>query len=299
MIILPATGARQTRYFDFARFVAKKRWHVITLDYRGFGESKPGSAKIDGRYSMVSWGRYDLDACLTWAKERLGAQKITVLGHSIGGQIIPLASQRHEIDQVVGIATQKGLWKNWHFPRKFGIAAFFKVYVPVCLKLFGRVPLERIGLDDLPKEVARDYVRWTSSYDYTDDKGVSFLDGFHRFRAPILSLSFADDHTYAPKQIVDDLAFNYYRNAPVWRCHLTPQQLSLPRIGHSGFFNNKLVPEALWQDIVTWMNRNLDGSLDESEFVCLRDIVYRPGMRDHVFKQRKDMSNETWTLSSY
>lgn len=274
MIILPATGARQTRYFSFARYLAGLGWQVLTMDYRGIGESKPATPP-DHRYSMTSWGRYDLDSCISWAKDRIEAQYIAVTAHSIGGQIIPLAEQYQDIDAVVAIASQKGYWKNWPAPRKWAVAAFFKLYTPFCLRFYGKVPLQWLGLEDLPKEVARDYSRWTTSADYVDQDQHSFLDNFYKFSAPILSLSFADDLSYAPRRVVDDLVSNYYKNAPVWRSHLSPRDFAIPRFGHSGFFDSQLTPTAVWDDVQCWLDAVLKNAERCPEFHCLPEVLYR------------------------
>ncbi|MGD8568442.1 MAG: alpha/beta fold hydrolase [Gammaproteobacteria bacterium] len=279
MIILPATGARQTRYFSFARFLAGTGWHVLTMDYRGIGESKP-ELPPDHRYSMTSWGRYDLDSCISWAKDYVKAQTIAVTAHSIGGQIIPLAEQYQEIDAVLAIASQKGYWKNWPAPRKWAVAAFFKLYTPLCLRLYGRVPLQWLGLDDLPKEVARDYARWTTNVDYLDQYQNSFLDRFYRFSAPILSISFTDDRNYAPKRVVDDLVSNYYKNAPLWRSHLSPRDFAVPAFGHSGFFDPDIMPVAVWDDAQRWLDTVLTDAARCPVFHCLPQVDCRlPGGR--------------------
>ncbi len=276
MIVLPATGARQERYFNFARFFAEHGWHVFTLDYRGMGESNV-SALFDMRYSMVSWGRYDLDCCIRWAKDHLMAQRIVVTGHSIGGQIIPLAKHFQDIDAVLAVAAQKGYWKNWPAPHKWVVAAFFKVYMPLCLKIHGYVPLKWFGLDDLPRAVAQDYIRWTTCIDYLDRDDNSFVDRFEQFTAPILSLSFTDDLNYAPERTVDDLAFNYYKNASVWRSHVSPHYYALSAIGHSGFFDPKVMPISAWDDVRNWLDTILYGPVEKLTFKSLPAVYFRPG----------------------
>ncbi len=281
MIILPATGVKQSRYFSFAQYFAKHGWHVLTLDYRGIGESLVNQT-VDKRFSMTSWGRYDFHACLNWAKSVLDAQYIAVTGHSIGGQIIPLAGSSHLIDAVIAVAAQKGYWKNWPSPRKWLVALFFKVFIPVCLRTYGYVPLSYLGLENLPKAVAADYVKWTTNIDYLDSDNKSFLPLFHQFNAPIFALSFADDLNYAPQATVDDLVFNYYKNSAVWRCHISPHDYSLSKIGHSGFFSTDTLPLGVWDDVRHWLDSIRTSTEDKLAFNCLSPVSYKASENVHA-----------------
>jgi predicted alpha/beta hydrolase len=257
-LILPATGVTQDRYEVFATFLAARGWYVVTFDYRGIGSSAASGAFRD-QVSMQAWGEKDLTAVIDWVGRETTPQRLVAVAHSIGGQILPLAHNSDRIDAVLGIAIQKGYWRLWDGPTKYGVCAFFRFYVPLCIRLFGYVPLAWAGLHHLEKNAARDYARWTMNLGYTDEREKSLIPRFAQFRAPILALSFADDTRYAPRRAVDFLMRHYYLQAPVWRCHLSPDEWGLAGLGHSGFFNPAQCPAAFWQEASDWLGHASEG----------------------------------------
>jgi len=203
---------------------------------------------------MQAWGEMDLAAVIDWVRNESRPQRLVAIAHSIGGQILPMAPNSDQIDAVLGIAIQKGHWRLWNGPKKYGVYAFFRFYIPLCIRLFGYVPLAWAGLHHLEKNAARDYARWTMHLDYTDNHEESLMHRFAEFRAPILALSFADDTKYAPRPAVDFLVRHYYLQAPVWRCHLSPDELGLAGLGHSGFFDPIQCPAAIWEEASDWLS---------------------------------------------
>ena len=270
-LLLPATGSRQGRYGALAGFLADRGWDAVTFDYRGIG----GSALPRGeqhRASMLAWGERDLAAVIDWVEHELWPRRLVVVAHSIGGQIIPLAHNHRQIDAVLAVAVQKGHWRLWQGPEKYGVWGFFRVYIPLCLRLLGRVPLGFAGLDDLPANVARDYARWTRRLDYRDAADRDLTPRFAALRAPILGLSFADDRQYAPRAAVDFLMSRYFLRAPVWRSHLQPDALGLPGLGHSGFFDPRLCPARYWEEAARWLHAAADGEAGGFDFRVLPDV---------------------------
>ena len=271
-IILPATGCDRQRYEAFAGFLAGQGWHAVTFDYRSIGESFVPQRDTH-LASMLAWGEQDLDAVIRWVRNRIAPQRLVLVGHSIGGQIIPFAASHQQVDAIVTVAAQKGHWRLFPAPQRYAVLGFFQVYVPLCLRLFGRVPLRFAGLDALTAEVARDYARWTMNLPYADANGFDLTPRFGDVRAPILALSFADDAQYAPKAAVDFLLQHYYVNAPTWRSHIDPQQLSLDCLGHSGFFDPAVCPPALWMETADWLLAAADGQAARYRFRALPDVA--------------------------
>lgn len=272
-IFLNATGASQDRFRSLAAYVAQSGWHALTFDYRGIGQSAipPGMAQ---RVSMQAWGEQDLAAMIAWADAEFGHPRIALICHSIGGQIAALAPNAHRVDAMLAVGCQKGYWRWWPDWRRYAVLAFFQGVVPLCLGLFGHVPLQWMGLHRLERGVARDYARWTLNGGYTDAQGGRLESAHRRFRAPILSLSFDDDVVYAPKPAVDALVEHFYVNAAVIRAHLVAtdaraafdvqaaghaRAASRPGLGHSGFFDPRRCEEGLWRDCVQWLSHVADG----------------------------------------
>jgi len=90
LIISSATGVKQGFYKKFADFVSTNGITVITFDYSGIGLSLNKPIK-QIKSSASDWGKNDLDSVIKFTKENYPNAKITLLGHSIGGQIIGLS----------------------------------------------------------------------------------------------------------------------------------------------------------------------------------------------------------------
>lgn len=258
-IFLCATGATQDRFADFARHLATRGWNALSFDYRGIGGSRVASA-LPGcaEPSMRAWGREDLTAMIDWAGARFDDAPIALIGHSIGGQIVPLARNAGRVRALLAVAVQKGWYRLWPDWRRLLVFGFFRAYIPLMLRVFGRVPMGFVGLDDLARGVAEDYARWTLRPDYLDADGQTLDAAFAAFRAPILSLSFEDDRNYAPRAAVDRLFERFYTRAPVWRAHIDPGQPGMPALGHSGFFEPALCPSAFWEEAETWLRHAVE-----------------------------------------
>jgi predicted alpha/beta hydrolase len=273
VIVLPATGASRDRYDEFAAYLARRNWNGVTFDYRGIGESKL-ETHMAHTASMLAWGERDLSATIEWARSRLLPKRVVLVGHSIGGQIIPLATNHHQVNAILLIAAQKGYWRLWHAPEKYIVWSFFRLYIPLCLRLFGRVPLKFAGLDDLPANVARDYARWTLQLPYLDEANHDLTPRFAALRAPILALSFEDDTQYAPRATVDFLLRSYYLNAPTWHSHIIPRELGLAGLGHAGFFDPLRCPRSYWDETVNWLKAAADGLSDDYSFAVLPGVEH-------------------------
>ena len=112
LIISSATGVKQSFYKKFADFVSANGITVITFDYSGIGLSLKKPIK-QIKSSASDWGKNDLEAVIKFTKENYPNAKITLLGHSIGGQIIGLAKSSSEVQKIILLAAQSGYWKLW------------------------------------------------------------------------------------------------------------------------------------------------------------------------------------------
>lgn len=258
-IFLAATGATQDRFAPYARFLSARGWHALTFDYRSIGESRVPPEQT-GKVSMRAWGREDLSAMIDWAVATLGDPRIVLVTHSIGGQVAPLARNVARVRAMLAVSVQKGWYRLWPTWRRHAVHGFFRVYIPLFLRLRGHVPLGLAGLDRLERGVAEDYARWTLRPDYLDERGQSLHGAFAGFTAPILSLSFEDDATYAPRPTVDRLFDAFYRNAPVLRAHVHPGRFGVKSLAHSGFFDPAVCPPAFWDETEGWLRAVADGA---------------------------------------
>ncbi|MDY7227234.1 alpha/beta fold hydrolase [Hyalangium rubrum] len=251
-LLLCAIGARQERYASFAEGLARDGWRVVTFDYRGIGRSAlPEEARHTA--SMRAWGEQDLTAVIQWVCEAFDPERLTAVAHSIGGQLLPFADNHQRLGAVVLVASQRGCYRHWRGWKRYGVLLFFRLYIPLCLRLFGRVPLSFVGLDDLERGIAEDYARWGMDERYLWPSGESRSARFFACTFPLLALSFEDDTFYAPRRAVQVLLHDFYTSAPALWCHVEHHRLKLRGLGHSGFFDPQRCPEGWWEEVSTWL----------------------------------------------
>ena len=118
VLLAGAFAVRQRYYARFARDLVERGLAVVTVDYRGVGESRhsmpPGSGRRarSGKAPMrqhparaTDWV-LDLDAAVHAARHHIPDAPLVVVGHSFGGQVLPLMAHADEISRVVTVGTQ-------------------------------------------------------------------------------------------------------------------------------------------------------------------------------------------------
>src|SRR5690606_27696008 len=111
LIISSATGVLQKYYFKIARYFAKSGYIVYTFDYYGIGQS---GSKIDtlkkNSTTLSEWGSIDHAAIIEHAKKEFPQNKITLLTHSVGGQVLGFNPNYKLISNIITVASQGGFW---------------------------------------------------------------------------------------------------------------------------------------------------------------------------------------------
>lgn len=250
VLIAPATGVRRRYYDKYARFLAESGFDVLTFDYRGIGDSRPRSLR-GFPASLSDWAKKDLTAAIDWIAGR-EPQRLLLVGHSIGGQLLGLAPNNDKVDAMLTVAAQSGYWGLWSGSRRWFMWFLWYALMPGLTAAFSYFPAKRLGLsEDLPGGVARQWAFWGRHPDYiVDDRGVAIRDSFLRFRVPIRSYSFADD-IHAPRAAVESL-IRRYEHAPKELIHLSPRDLRVNSIGHFGFFRDQF-RASLWAESTAWL----------------------------------------------
>lgn len=244
VVITSATGVKQNYYSDFATFLQTNEFIVCTFDYNGIGQSNSKTIKKI-KTTASNWGNNDLESVLYYALEKHSDLPLTVIGHSIGGQLIGLSQLSTKIDTIILIASQSGYWKFWKGSEK--LKMFFVLYfmLPILTKLFGYFPAKRLSaMENLPKNMALEWKNWCKNSNYLFDFIDKDLLYFDKVNANLISYS-TDFDEFAPKIAVDWLA-KKYSNTKIERKHLNHESLNIPKIGHFGFFREKF-KNSLWQ----------------------------------------------------
>jgi predicted alpha/beta hydrolase len=250
IIINPATGVKQTFYAHFAAFLAIEGFHVYTYDYRGIGASREGSLK-GSNASFLIWGEDDFGAMIKYIKQRHPLLSLSVVGHSLGGQIIGLSNQSELVERFVMIGSQTPFWRHYRGIMLPKIWNLWHVMIPLLTPLLGYFPARSLGLfEDLPAHAAYQWARWGKSKNYLFDELPEKKRIFLSLNQPTLVYSFSDD-PYAPLKAVEDL-LGHYSNLKVDHRHVEPREVNLNTIGHFSFFR-KSSEEIFWKKISEWL----------------------------------------------
>lgn len=252
VVISSATGVLQSYYKSFSLFLQENDFVVYTYDYHGIGKSNSQNIK-EIKSSASDWGSNDFEAVLQHALQKNPNLPLTVIGHSIGGQLIGLAPTATKIDTILLVASQSGYWKLYEGLERYKLYLFWFVVIPLFTRIFGYLPSKKISpMESLPKNMAKQWSGWSKKPNYLFGC-LKDTDLFYsKIKANIVSYS-TDFDSYAPQKAVDKLT-KAYNKANVTRKHLSPKKLNIPVIGHFGFFKSKC-KDSIWnmflEDIIS------------------------------------------------
>jgi predicted alpha/beta hydrolase len=196
----------------------------------------------------------DIAGVIKWVTEQYPDERLYLVGHSMGGQLLGLASNVDCIDRVLFVAVQSGYWRLFRAPYKYGWALLWYMGLPALVRIFGYFPARILGLGaNLPAGVAREFGAWCRDPCYLvgASHGVSRED-FARLRASILAYSIEDD-AFAPQEAVDSL-LQLYVNAHIERRHIEPKEFGAGKVGHFGFFRRRFA-SSLWPPTLEWFKK--------------------------------------------
>ena len=249
IVISSATGVLQKYYANFAHFCASNGVTVYTFDYSGIGKSDASPIHLKNPLvTLTSWGENDQASVIALAKEENPNANLTLITHSIGGQILGFNGNHHLLDKVLMVASQGGYWKGFKGIHKLKMWLFWYFLIPVLTKPFGYFPAKKLGLfENLPKHMVYEWASWGKKKKYMmlSENTRQLLT---KVKLPILMWSFPKD-SFAPKELVDWLA-NQYENSEITRRHYSQSEPNQP--GHFGFFKSRF-KDAFWQQNLNWI----------------------------------------------
>lgn len=247
VFIFGAMGVSQNYYRPLAQFLSLHGFTAVTFDPRGMGASLSGSV-ADVKADILTWARLDAEAVLGELLVRAPNVPVTWLGHSLGGQVIPVTPSHRHVDHFITVASGSGWWKENSPELKRRVWLFWFGFVPLLTPLFGYFPGKNLGMvGDLPKGVIQQWRRWCLNPHYiVGAEGSELREQFASFDAPITSLSFSDDEMLSGANIAALHAL--FSSAPKKMLRFQPRDLGRKRIGHFGFFR----PEQrdLWERLL-------------------------------------------------
>lgn len=254
IVISSATGVLQKYYSKFAQYAASKGFTVYTFDYGGIGLSLPEPKALKTyEGNLRSWGSRDQAAVIAFAKKENEEHTLTLIGHSIGGQLLGFNGNHSFIDKVVLVASQSGYWKLFNGIHCIKMWLFWYVLIPLLTPLYGYFPAKKLGLfENLPKQMVYEWAAWGRKKDYMLHDTDRTDHYFEALKIPILALSFYAD-SFAPQKMVDWMAAAY-KNAQVSRIHYN-QTHEERQAKHFGFFKSAY-KEVFWDTTLEWIRNN-------------------------------------------
>ena len=250
LVVGGATAVPQGFYKRFARHAASRGFDVLTLDYRGIGQSAPRSLK-GFRMDYLDWGRLDLAAAV--AAMQQDGRPVVVVGHSYGGHALGLLPDPGQVRAAWTFATGAG-WHGWMPPlERLRVLFMWRVLGPLMTRRAGYLPWSRLGMgEDLPLDVYRQWRQWCRfpRYFFDDPAMRATTERFNEVRFPIVAVNALDD-AWAPPASRDAFMAGY-RNAEVRSVTLDARRAGLGAIGHMGYFRPKAQP--LWNDALDWFS---------------------------------------------
>ena len=252
IICLPALGVRASYYHDFALALSAQDFHVITIDWRGHGQSdlRPGRTIDFGYEELVE----DLGELLDYAENWFSVMPVYVVGHSLGGQIASLCAARYPglIQGLVLIAScsvyyegweGKGAWRIWLAAKLFHPLSKVVGYFPGKLIGFGGREARKVMHDWCYNGLYGKYRLAGSPFDY--EAALPKMD------TPSLAISIPGDEL-APVKATENLVGKFASALHIRRNHLildNHQENTRPY----DHFNWAKQPQEIVQHIISWI----------------------------------------------
>lgn len=255
VLIAPAMGVEQHYYAAFAQWLAERGFFVVTFDYRGIGHSRPSQHRRSLRgfdADVMTWAKRDCAAMVEFVAARAAGQPVLWIGHSLGGQILPLVPNRERVCAMLTVASGSGYWLQNALKLRMIVWWLWFVLVPVSLRLYGYFPGRRFRkVGDLPAGVIRQWRRWCLHHDYVvGSEGEATRRRYAQVTTPILSLSFTDDEFMSRANI--ESLHGFYSGAPREMQRISPRDIGVRGIGHFGFFRKRFA-DTLWPRAGAWL----------------------------------------------
>ena len=249
VVINGATGVPQSYYAHFARWLAAEQGVAcLTFDYRDFGASATGAMR-ESAATMSQWALLDQPAARAAMRAQVPGVPIWVIGHSLGGMMVPLQDGIEDVTRMICVAS--GLVHHSQHPWPYqGLARLFWFgHAPLLTRLMGYLPGRLTGFgEDLPSPVYWEWRRWcTSPESYLPEVGVGLPPAqWARSGAPVDLIALSDDSVIPPACVAR--LEPVYAGGQVRKRVLDPADFGLKRVGHLGIFARR--NSALWPALI-------------------------------------------------
>jgi len=246
-----ASATARSFYRHFASYLARRGFSVLCYDFRGIGDSG-GGRPFGEDASPLAWGGLDTPAASAFLKDRYPERALTIVAHSLGGQVLGLSGSIGEVRAIHLLACAHGYWRRWPDRRtRWKLALLWHLNGPLALALLGRVPGWVTGTRDTPRQIAIETGRFVRSpHFFCTEEGGPLRPHNADIRCPLRHYVFADDEVFGPGGDID--LEDYFPNALRERLVLSPRDLHLDKLGHFGFFR-RAANTGHWDGVADWL----------------------------------------------
>lgn len=165
------TAARLRFYEPFLEYLAGRGFACALWDYRGSGASVPPGGMRGCDYTYAQYGTHDIPAVTAHLRARFPALPLLFVCHSAGGQQLPFGTDFGGVAGALCFAVSSGYTGGLARYYRPVAALLWHVLGPLSLRRRGYLAIGRLGgVEDLPREVFRQWRRWCSRPDYYFDE---------------------------------------------------------------------------------------------------------------------------------
>ena len=247
-----ATLTPRGYYKAFAGFLAERGFTVLTYDCRAMVVQ--GRALRDEKSGVLDWGTHDQLAATEWLRNRFPDLRLTLVAHSLGGQILGLSPRASAPQAILMVATAHGYWRNWPWRQRLQMLVQNHLLKPLQIALFGYVPKGMGPGLPLSARAARDFSRFQHHPAFFCDEAGNALRPYNDdIRVPLRHITFSDDEVVHPGTEIDLAMF--YPQAVRRHDRMTPADYGMERVGHFGFFRRSM-SRAAWEDAAAWLQQS-------------------------------------------
>jgi predicted alpha/beta hydrolase len=258
ILLLPGVSISQSLYQPFAQYLAGQGYRVLTLDYRGIGESFTDQLQPH-QMSLVAWAQLDAVTAFRYL-QHLDEKPVLIFGHSFGGQTLCLADELGEAQGVVMVASQSGYWRHWQGMGRLKLWFFWHCYLPFLSQLGAYTPSTPLFDGRLPAGVASEWAKWGRHPEYLKGHHVDVSRRLSVTRGGIIAYAFSDDE-FAPPAAARAL-WQWFPRDCLQGYIMTPEDLGVSRVGHFSAFRPSF-EGTLWRrwckDLDNFLNHGPEG----------------------------------------
>ncbi len=249
IVVGSATGVPRGFYRRFAEYAQQQGVNVLTLDYRGIGDSRVGQLS-SFTPDLREWSQLDLAAAVGYATQR---GPTWLVGHSLAGHALGQLPNVNELRAAYVCGSGSG-WAG-HMSKREALKVWllWNLVGPVLISIYGYQPMSKIGMgEDLPRSVFYQWRHWCKfpRYYFDDPAAQDIALAAQLVKIPIAACVSVDD-AWAPP-LSRDAFFSGFKNASLDAVDLSPSELGVRVIGHMGYFR-KEVGSRLWPQILGWL----------------------------------------------